>query len=104
MLISWSAIWISFREEGFDTGPVAAGVFRLILAGFPVEEATAQVHRTSGGQTAGCNPAHRASPLAMAEFLVDEDVAQFAAQEAALTHWDPLQETLPQRWLYFVVL
>ncbi len=79
-----------WRKEGFDTGPVAAAVFRLILAGSPVEEATARVHRTSGGQTAGCNPAHRVSPLAMAEFLVDEELAHFAMQEAALTHWDPL--------------
>jgi ADP-ribosylglycohydrolase len=79
-----------WQKEGFDTGPVAADVFRLILTGIPAEEASAKVHQTSGARTAGCNPAHRISPLAMAAFLADEELAHFAMQEAALTHWDPL--------------
>jgi ADP-ribosyl-[dinitrogen reductase] hydrolase len=74
----------------FDTGPVAAGVFALVTAGVPRRQATAAVHEETGGLTAGCNPAHRVAPLAMAAFLPDRDLPAMAALEASLTHWDPL--------------
>jgi ADP-ribosylglycohydrolase len=56
----------------------------------PPQEATAQVHREFGGRTAGCNPAHRSSPLSMLVAITDEDLAACALAEARLTHHDPL--------------
>lgn len=79
-----------WRSGGFDTGPVAAKVFTLLEAGVPPEEAPARIHAQSGGMTAGCNPAHRSAPLAMAAFLPEESLREYALAEAALTHWDPL--------------
>src|SRR5262249_14711989 len=52
--------------------------------------ASAQVHREFGGKTAGCNPAHRSSPLAMLASLADDDLPDCAITEARLTHHDPL--------------
>ena len=79
-----------WRAGAFDTGPVAAQVLAFVAAGTPVAEATARVHRETGGLTAGCNPAHRAPPLAMAAAITDADLPACAAAEAALTHHDPL--------------
>src|ERR1041384_762887 len=45
-----------WRQGAFDTGPVSARALALVAAGVAVEDATAQVHRESGGMTAGCNP------------------------------------------------
>ncbi len=75
-----------WRNGGFDTGPVSARVFDLIGAGVPAREAVARVHGECRGRTAGCNPAHRSAPLAMASFLADDQLLDAAAQEAALTH------------------
>lgn len=75
-----------WREGGFDTGPVAARVFRLVASGTPYREAAACVHQTTAGFTAGCNPAHRSPPLAMAAFLAEGQLATLAAEEASLTH------------------
>jgi ADP-ribosylglycohydrolase len=79
-----------WRQGAFDTGPVSARTLALVAAGMPVEEATAQVHRESGGMTAGCNPAHRSPPLAMLAAVADDDLAGCALAEARLTHHDPL--------------
>ena len=79
-----------WREGAFDTGPVSDRALALMAAGMPVPEATAQVHREFGGKTAGCNPAHRSSPLAMLAAVADEDLAACAMTEARLTHHDPL--------------
>jgi ADP-ribosylglycohydrolase len=79
-----------WNEGGFDTGPIAAQVFSLIGVGASPRDASAQVHDASGGMTAGCNPAHRSAPLAMAACLADNDLAAAAREEAALTHWHPL--------------
>ena len=79
-----------WQTEGFDTGPVAAGVFNLIGAGVAPADASAQVHAANNGLTAGCNPADRSAPLAMAAFLPDAHLAKYAQTEAALTHWHPL--------------
>lgn len=75
-----------FLREGTDTGPVSARVFELISFGVDAGDAVAQVHREFGGLTAGCNPAHRAAPLAMCSFIADDDLAATAVQEAKLTH------------------
>jgi ADP-ribosylglycohydrolase len=79
-----------WREGAFDTGPVSGRVLELIAAGMPYPEATAQVHRESSGRTAGCNPAHRSSPLSMLGALADEDLSACAMAEARLTHQDAL--------------
>jgi ADP-ribosylglycohydrolase len=79
-----------WREVAFDTGPVSARALALVTAGMTVEQATAQVHRESGGMTAGCNPAHRSPPLAMLAAIADDDLAGCAMAEARLTHHDPL--------------
>lgn len=54
------------------------------------EVAAETVDRERQGLTAGCNPAHRAPPLAMAGFLPDERLMAFARYEAALTHKHPI--------------
>lgn len=82
--VSW------FVREGFDTGPVAERVFTLVARGTPYEQAVLQTHEERRRQTAGCNPAHRAVPLAMSAHLRDEELPALARQEAKLTHWDPL--------------
>jgi ADP-ribosylglycohydrolase len=79
-----------WREGGFDTGPVSALVFDLIASGVPSSEAVARVHAECAGRTAGCNPAHRSPPLAMAAFLADDQLPDLAGQEASLTHRDSL--------------
>ena len=79
-----------WREGGFDTGFVSGRVFHLITSGVTDRKAVAQTHAESGGHTAGCNPAHRSPPLAMAAFLADGRLPDLARQEAALTHGDPL--------------
>ncbi len=78
-----------WRTEGFDTGPTAAGVFALIEAGLDRETAVRHIHEESGGTTAGCNPAHRAAPLAMMDFLPLAQLGDLARQEARLTHLHP---------------
>lgn len=83
--------YVAWRREGaFDTGPVAAMVLAHVASGVPVEDAVRRVHEASGGMTAGCNPAHRCAPLAMAMFLGDGELPGAAIREAGLTHHDPL--------------
>lgn len=79
-----------WRDGAFDTGPTAATVFSLIEGGMEPAESVERVHDQSGGMTAGCNPAHRCAPLAMASFLADDEVAGCAIREAKLTHRHPL--------------
>lgn len=79
-----------WKQAGFDTGPTAERVFRLASSGLPFEEASRHVHAQTQGMTAGCNPAHRASPLAMSVHAPDEELAGLAANEARLTHSHPL--------------
>lgn len=79
-----------WRDDGFDTGQVAERVFDLVIAGMPNAAALAQVHRERSGHTAGCNPAHRIAPLATCPDVPDDQLAEVAQVEAALTHFDPL--------------
>jgi ADP-ribosylglycohydrolase len=79
-----------WREGGFDTGPVAGEVFRLVTSGVPRADAVRQVDAACGGLTAGCNPAHRSPPLAMAAFLPAEQLADLARRDARLTHRHPV--------------
>jgi len=79
-----------YRDGAFDTGTVANRVLSLARAGIPVDSAVAHVDRELEGHTAGCNPAHRVAPIAMALTIPDEAVAETALQEASLTHHHPL--------------
>jgi ADP-ribosylglycohydrolase len=79
-----------WREGAFDTGPVSDRALALFATGTPAQDVTLQVHREFGGKTAGCNPAHRSSPLAMFAAIPDEALVACAMTESALTHYDPL--------------
>jgi ADP-ribosylglycohydrolase len=87
VLARYVAWW---REGAFDTGPVSRMVLEQVACGVAVDKAVAQADRELDGQTAGCNPAHRAAPLAMATLLDDDVLADCALREAALTHAHPL--------------
>ena len=78
------------REGAFDTGPVAGNVLARIAGGEAPEQAVRDTHSARGGLTAGCNPAHRCGPLAMAQFINDDALPALAVREAALTHFDPI--------------
>jgi ADP-ribosyl-[dinitrogen reductase] hydrolase len=79
-----------WRRDGFDTGPVAGEVLRLVESGTPFDQASAMVHEQFAGLTAGCNPAHRSAPLALQFSIPDERLPEVAKEEAALTHRHPL--------------
>ena len=79
-----------WHEGAFDTGPTAARVFTLVDSGLSFYAAARQVHVETGEQTAGCNPAHRSAPLAMLPGLNAQQLTDFAAKEATLTHYHPL--------------
>jgi len=96
-----------WEAGGFDTGPTAERLFALASRGRnsgapafgastsgapapPLPDLARQVDRERGGLTAGCNPAHRAAPLAMLAALPDAELAGAARTEAALTHAHPL--------------
>jgi ADP-ribosylglycohydrolase len=79
-----------WRDGAFDTGPVSGRALELMAAGMSSSETSAQVHREFDGRTAGCNPAHRSSPLAMLATLADDDLVSCAITEARLTHHDAL--------------
>jgi ADP-ribosylglycohydrolase len=79
-----------WRDGAFDTGPTTAAVLSLIDGGMDAAEAVEHVHDQAGGMTAGCNPAHRCAPLALACFLPDDELAGCALREARLTHQHPL--------------
>lgn len=78
-----------WRDGAFDTGPVAAEVLGRVDRGTPFDRAAAEAHAVLDGRTGGCNPAHRSPPLAMLAAL-DDELAEAAMAEAALTHVDPV--------------
>jgi ADP-ribosylglycohydrolase len=65
-------------------------VLEKLTWGIPVAHAVQQADEELKGHTAGCNPAHRVAPLAMASFLADDTLAAAALEEALLTHAHPL--------------
>lgn len=79
-----------WRNGAFDTGPVTGRVLGLVAEGSKFDEAVEHVDSETRGQTAGCNPAHRCAPLAMAPFLHDRELESAAFSEASLTHAHPL--------------
>ncbi|WP_041042983.1 ADP-ribosylglycohydrolase family protein [Paramagnetospirillum magnetotacticum] len=74
-----------WRAEGYDTGQVFDAVMMKVDAGVPWDDAVTCVDRELGGMTGGCNPAHRAAPLAMARISTDGLVIE-AHREASFTH------------------
>ena len=79
--------WHKF--DGYDAGPTAGRVFQLVGQGMSFVKASQHVDFELSGRTAGCNPAHRATPLAMLD-VGDEELIDITIQEAKLTHWHPL--------------
>jgi ADP-ribosylglycohydrolase len=79
-----------WRAGAQDTGEVAARVLEKLTWGIPVAQAVQQADQELKGHTAGCNPAHRTVPLAMASFLPDDALVAAAQEEALLTHAHPL--------------
>jgi ADP-ribosyl-[dinitrogen reductase] hydrolase len=79
-----------WKEGAFDTGPVSDRALILLARGMSVGDAARQVHAELSGMTAGCNPAHRSSPLSMLVNLTDDELSKAAISEAALTHFDPI--------------
>src|SRR5262245_58756972 len=79
-----------WRTDGVDSGPTVAAVMAKIDAGIGWEEAAKQVDLEARGQTAGCNPAHRSSPLAMHSAIPDDQMRPSALLDSFLTHWHEL--------------
>ena len=79
-----------WRIEGFDTGSVFALVMGARIKGATTQEAVVQAHENLGGQTAGCNVAHRAPALAVTLDTDLQGLVEAAKADAALTHYDPL--------------
>lgn len=79
-----------WRTDGYDSGPTSAQVFMCIESGLSFESAAQRVHKIAGEMTAGCNPAHRAAPLAMCMNIDEGELAAAAIAEARLTHLHPL--------------
>jgi len=79
-----------WKNGAFDTGPVAAQVLELVDSGISFADASETVHAETAGFTAGSNPAHRISPVAMLHALPDSELPQVAKAEADLTHRHPL--------------
>jgi ADP-ribosylglycohydrolase len=77
------------KRDGYDAGPTANRVFQLVSKGISFTKASEQVDYELAGRTAGCNPAHRATPLAMLD-VSDKELIDISIQEAKLTHWHPL--------------
>jgi ADP-ribosylglycohydrolase len=75
-----------WTEHPYDAGPTVHRVFELVQGGINHIRAVEMVDNEAGGMTAGCNPTHRASVLAMMPFLPTNALADLARAEARLTH------------------
>jgi ADP-ribosylglycohydrolase len=73
-------------KGSFDTGPITMAVFARAKAGVTFPAAARAVHERCRGMTAGCNPAHRCAPLALAATLQTEKLGAAAREQARLTH------------------
>ena len=77
-----------WREGAFDTGPTYASVFNKIEKGIDPKLAVKKVHEEFGFSTAGCGPAHRATPLAGMLNIPTDQLITLARKEARITHYD----------------
>lgn len=55
-----------------------------------IDEAVRLADTKLDGRTAGCGPAQRSFPLALCNYISDEDLYQVTLQEAKLTHYNPI--------------
>jgi ADP-ribosylglycohydrolase len=79
-----------WRNGAFDTGPTFAGVYSRVDKGMPLSDAVRTTHEECHGETAGCNPAHRCPPLALAGFLPIIQLESVLTEEAHLSHMHQL--------------
>lgn len=79
-----------WNEAGFDTGYVAHSVFAKMKQGKLNREAVEEIHQLTGEKTGGCNPMHRAIPLALINPPNIITLIDSAIKEAKLTHYDPI--------------
>ncbi|MCA9755172.1 MAG: ADP-ribosylglycohydrolase family protein [Candidatus Eisenbacteria bacterium] len=79
-----------WRDGAFDTGPTVAEVLSQVERGISFDAAVANADKELRGLTAGCNPAHRAAPIAMSAPIADADIESVAIREAGTTHAHPL--------------
>ena len=77
-----------WRGDAFDTGPTYASVFTKINKGMDPKLAVKKVHEEFGFYTAGCGPAHRATPVAGMLNISTDELVSLARQEAKITHYD----------------
>ena len=77
-----------WKSDAFDTGPTYASVFNKIDKGMDPKLAVKKVHEEFGFNTAGCGPAHRATPLAGMLAIPTNQLITLAKLEAKITHFD----------------
>ncbi len=77
-----------WKGDAFDTGPTFASVFTKIEKGIEPSLAVKKVHQEFGFSTAGCGPAHRATPLAGMFNIPTNQLISIARKEAKITHFD----------------
>ena len=77
-----------WKGDAFDTGPTYASVFNKINKGIDPKVAVKKVHEEFGFNTAGCGPAHRATPLAGMLNIQTDQLITLAKKEAKITHYD----------------
>ena len=77
-----------WKSDAFDTGPTYASVFSKIDKGMNPKLAVKKVHEEFGFNTAGCGPAHRATPLAGMLDIPTNQLITLAKLEAKITHFD----------------
>ena len=77
-----------WKSGAFDTGPTYAGVFNKIDKEMDPKLAVQKVHEEFGFNTAGCGPAHRATPLAGMLNIPTDQLSTLARKEAKITHFD----------------
>ena len=77
-----------WKSDAFDTGPTYGSVFNKIDKGMDPKLAVKKVHEEFGFNTAGCGPAHRATPLAGMLNIKRDQLIFLAKKEAKITHYD----------------
>lgn len=78
-----------WQNGAFDTGPTFSMVFQKVSEGMSIEKASIHVDKLLAGETAGCGPVHRISPLASCMKIPTDKLVTYARQEARITHYHP---------------
>jgi ADP-ribosylglycohydrolase len=77
--------WCDSLNKGYDLGWTSGKVFGLVSSGVPFSVASMMVHNNSDQLTAGIEPAHRAIPLAIMPYRLN-DINYIVKKESQLTH------------------